>query len=186
MIILHFDFKSNEPELLRAVWDLLGSYEGWLTTAPKTADPNRLQPFHPKPILVITENSDAQEEVFFQWLPIGGRLRVFGSAHTRGLASEPRERRAHLAATLPPACGSRSQTRVLDPVLYARWFWGERRPGLGCRLQLRFGCGGSIALEGRSTSGSRFDRDGSIRRAARFLAPVKRQAGNVRHRLYLI
>src|SRR5581483_1494443 len=33
MIILHFDFKSNEPELLRAVWDLLGSYEGWLTTA---------------------------------------------------------------------------------------------------------------------------------------------------------
>src|SRR5437660_6982274 len=29
LIVLHFDFKSVQPELLRAVWKLLGEYEPW-------------------------------------------------------------------------------------------------------------------------------------------------------------
>ncbi|HXK06009.1 MAG TPA: hypothetical protein VMS37_26650 [Verrucomicrobiae bacterium] len=102
IIVLHFDFKSVQPELLQAVWDLLGEYQGWITTAEKTADPSRLSPFDPKPLLVLTEDADAQEEVFFKQVPVGGRLRVFGSAHTATLQAANRAEREHLQATLPP------------------------------------------------------------------------------------
>ena len=39
---------------MRAVWALLGEYQGWITTAPQTADPHQLAPFDPKPLLVLT------------------------------------------------------------------------------------------------------------------------------------
>ena len=35
-----------------------------------------------KPILVLTEDADQQEEVFFNQVPVGAKLRVFGSGHT--------------------------------------------------------------------------------------------------------
>ena len=35
LIVLHFDFKSTEAPLLRAVWNLLGEYQDWITTAVK-------------------------------------------------------------------------------------------------------------------------------------------------------
>src|SRR6266702_4435591 len=50
IIVLHFDFKSVQPELLRAVWDLLGDYEPWLTTAPKPADPREMAAFDRRPL----------------------------------------------------------------------------------------------------------------------------------------
>jgi hypothetical protein len=129
LIVLHFDFKSNEPQVLQAVWDLLGEYESWLTTARKTASAADLAAFDTKPILAITEDSDAQEEVFFRHLPPGARLRVFGSAHTHGLDQAPRQERerVHLAATLPPET-------LLDepPTNYRRWWnnsWWEVEEG---------------------------------------------------------
>ncbi len=83
LIVVHFDFKSVQPELLHAVWDLLGEYQGWITTAAQTADPHQLAAFEPKPLLVLTEDADAQEAVFFTQVPVGSKLRLFGSAHTR-------------------------------------------------------------------------------------------------------
>jgi hypothetical protein len=83
LIVLHFDFKDNRPELLHAVWQLLGEYEGWITTAENTADRSHPAPFDPKPILVLTEDSDEQDKVFFDEVPVGAKLRLFGSAHTR-------------------------------------------------------------------------------------------------------
>src|SRR6185312_810677 len=65
LIILHFDFKDTQPAILEAVWHLLGEYEPWLSTAIKTADPHHLSPIDRKPILVVTEDSDAQAKVFF-------------------------------------------------------------------------------------------------------------------------
>ena len=133
IIVVHFDFKSLQPELLRAVWKLLGDYEPWLTTAPKTADPRELAPFDPKPLLVLTEDADEQEEVFFRALPIGARLRVFGSAHTVGVRGNSQRETWHLAATIPP------QKLLPDPPTnYRRWWnnsWyvveegGQRRGG---------------------------------------------------------
>ncbi len=117
LIVLHFDFKDNQPAILHAVWNLLGEYESWITTAPKTADSSVLTAFDPKPILVVTEDSDAQEEVFFHQVPVGGRLRLFGSAHTNPISANTQEERNHLLATLPVE-------KLLSerPTNYRRWW----------------------------------------------------------------
>jgi hypothetical protein len=101
IIILHFDFKSLEPETLRGVWDVLGEYESWITTAPQTRDPHKLAKFDKKPLLVLTEDADIQEEIFFKQLKPGERLRLFGSARTGPVEAQTREERIHLLATLP-------------------------------------------------------------------------------------
>ena len=80
VIVLHFDFKDDEPEHFRAVWRLLGQYEGWITTARKTTNPADVSPLDVKPLLVLTEESDVQEQVFYNEVPVGGRLRLLGSA----------------------------------------------------------------------------------------------------------
>jgi hypothetical protein len=127
IIVLHFDFKSLDPELLRAVWKLLGEYESWITTAPQTSDPHQLAPFDRKPILVITEDADEQEQVFFRDLANGERLRVFGSAHTLSIRGKSREDRVHQLATLPP-----DQLLTERPSNYRRWWnnsWYEVEEG---------------------------------------------------------
>ena len=87
LITLNLDFKTEEPEHLAAVLALLNKYSDWLTTAPKTADGRRLSPLTVRPILVLTGESDAQQKVFSDDVPVGGRLLLFGAAHTH--ASEP-------------------------------------------------------------------------------------------------
>jgi hypothetical protein len=82
LITLNLDFKTEEPAHLQAVWALLSKYQDWLTTAPKTANPADVQPLTVRPILVLTGESDAQQAVFFNQVPVGGRLLVFGAAHT--------------------------------------------------------------------------------------------------------
>jgi hypothetical protein len=126
-IVLHFDVKDNRPELLHATWDLLGEYESWITTAPKSADKSRLEAFSLKPILVLTEDSDAQEKVFFDEVPVGARLRVFGSAHTNRIPGTTQAERAHNAATMEP-----KQLLSETPTNYRRWWnnsWFEVEEG---------------------------------------------------------
>ena len=142
LIILHFDFKDTQPAILEAVWHLLGDYEPWISTAIRTADPNRLSPIDRKPILVVTEDSDAQAKVFFDDVPVGGRLRLFGSAHTAdppsGISSA---QRAHWQATATPA-----QLLRTAATNYRRWWnnswWvveegGETRAGAWTRADER-------------------------------------------------
>jgi hypothetical protein len=81
LITLNLDFKTNEPEHLEAVWALLEKYQDWLTTASKTSDPSKLQPLTVRPILVLTGESDAQQTVFYDKVPVGGRLLVYGAVH---------------------------------------------------------------------------------------------------------
>ncbi len=127
LIIVHFDFKDNQAPLLHAVWDLLGEYQDWITTAAQTADPHTLAPFEKKPLLVLTEDPDAQEEVFFRQIPIGAKLRLFGSAHTAPVSGKTREEQMHLAATVAPE-------KLLNerPTNYRRWWnnsWYEVEEG---------------------------------------------------------
>jgi hypothetical protein len=127
ILILHFDFKSLDPGLLRAVWDLLGEYQSWITTAPQTADPHQLAPFDARPLLVLTEDADVQEQVFFREIPKDARLRVFGSAHTAKIAGANRAEREHAAATMPA-----DQLLTERPTNYRRWWnnpWGEVEEG---------------------------------------------------------
>lgn len=127
LIVVHFDVKDNRPELHAAVWEILGRYESWITTAPKAANPNELQPLDVKPLLVLTEDNDAQEEAFFHRVPIGGRLRLFGSAHTARIPGESKEAKAHAAATMAP-----EHLLTETPTNYRRWWnnsWWEVEEG---------------------------------------------------------
>ena len=133
LIVLHFDFKSNDEPLLREVWNLLGEYETWITTARKTANPRELAPFEPKPLLAVSEDSDVQERVFFRRVKVGDKLRVFGSARRYKNKGKTPEEREHLAATLLP-----EQLLAEAPTNYRRWWnnsWhaveegGQRRAG---------------------------------------------------------
>lgn len=58
----------------------------------KTADAGELAPFEIRPILAITEDSDAQQQVFFDEVPVGSKLRVFGSGSTRWMDFNPDSR----------------------------------------------------------------------------------------------
>ena len=127
LIIVHFDVKDTQPALLHATWDLLGEYESWITTAAVTADPHVLSPFDVRPLLVLTEDSDAQEDVFFRPLHPGDKLRLFGSAHTAPVGGATREQRAHLAATVSPEL-----LLTEKPTNYRRWWnnsWAEVEEG---------------------------------------------------------
>lgn len=117
LIVLHFDFKDVQEPLLHAVWKLLGQHREWITTAVKSADPLVVTPLDPKPILVITEDSDAQAKVFYDERPVGSRLLLFGSAHTRLPATNDRKKLEYLEATLPP------EQLLPDPATtYRRWW----------------------------------------------------------------
>jgi hypothetical protein len=127
VIVVHFDVKDNRPELHRAVWDLLGEYENWITTVEKGSDPEVLSPLDRKPLLVLTEDNDAQEQVFFKQVPVGGKLRLFGSAHTSNLPGSTNRERAHAAATFPA-----DVLLVEKPTNYRRWWnnsWWEVEEG---------------------------------------------------------
>ncbi|HSU33240.1 MAG TPA: hypothetical protein VLJ11_18585 [Bryobacteraceae bacterium] len=127
LIVLHFDFKDNQPALLHAVWDLLADYQSWMVTAPKRSDPHDLAPMTRKPLLVLTEDSDAQEEVFFHQVPVGSNLRLFGSAHTNLPKGKSKEELVHLQATLPA-----DQLLTEAPTDYRRWWnnsWYEVEEG---------------------------------------------------------
>ena len=79
VLVLNLDFKTDEPAHHRAVWQLLGEYENWLTTAPRTVSPAKLAPLGVKPILVLTGMSNEQEKTFHDAVRVGQRLRVFGA-----------------------------------------------------------------------------------------------------------
>jgi hypothetical protein len=86
-----------------------------------------LQPFDVKPLLVLTEDNDAQERVFFHDVPASGRLRLFGSAHTTRAEAKTPEERDHLATTLPP-----EKLLTTAPTNYRRWWnnsWHEVEEG---------------------------------------------------------
>lgn len=127
LIVVHFDIKDNRTELHHAVWQLLGAYESWITTALKSADDHELSRLDMRPLLVLTEDNDAQEEVFFNQVPLGSRLRLFGSAHTTTLPGASDRERAHAAATLSPEA-----LLAEKPTDYRRWWnssWQEVEEG---------------------------------------------------------
>ena len=117
LIVMHYDFKDNQAPLLHAVWGLMGEYQGWISTAVKTADPHVLTPIEPKPLLILTEEPDAQEEIFYRELPVGTRLRVFGSAPTNEVAAASDAERDRLLVTLPP-----EKLLSTSPTNYRRWW----------------------------------------------------------------
>jgi len=82
LITLNLDFKSDEAAHHAALWKLLGDYESWLCTAQRTSDPSQVTPLHAGPLLVLTGEANSQQRDFYDVVPVGGRLRVFGAVPT--------------------------------------------------------------------------------------------------------
>jgi hypothetical protein len=102
VMVLHLDFKTNEPAHHQAIWDLLGRHEAWLTTAERAADPARVTPFTTGPLLVITEAGPNQVDTFYTRVPAGSRLRLFGTVPPPQFKGNTPEERAAAAAAAPP------------------------------------------------------------------------------------
>ena len=118
LIVLHFDFKDNQTALLEAVWNVLGQHEDWLSTAAKTSDPAKLSPIDRRPILVVTEEADEQQKVFYDALPVGARLRLFGSAHSHAAPGNmTKDQLMHWAVTVSP-----EELLKEKPTNYRRWW----------------------------------------------------------------
>jgi hypothetical protein len=97
LVTLNLDFKTNQPELHEAVWQLLGERVAWLTTAPRLADESTVGPLAVGPLLVLTGEADSQATRFHDRVPVGERLRLFGAVHT----AEPETGRASEAPAAP-------------------------------------------------------------------------------------
>ena len=119
LIVLHFDFKDNSPENLRAVWKVLARHERWITTGKKTAQDSEISPLDVRPILALTEDNETQEQVFYREVPIGAKLRLFGSARVDEsfLAGLDKEQRKTALATVAP-----ERLVSAKPTNYRRWW----------------------------------------------------------------
>lgn len=118
LIVLHFDFKDNRPAILEAVWNLLDQYRPWLSTAVKTADPAVLSPIERRPILVVTEDNDTQQQIFYDRLHVGDRLLLFGSAHT----AEPPAGLSQADAEQWEVTASPATLLASRPTTWRRWW----------------------------------------------------------------
>jgi hypothetical protein len=117
VVILHLDFKTNEPEHHEAVWRLLGTYEAWLTTAVRTVDPSVTSPLDAGPLLVLTEQGEGQELRFHARVAAGERLRLFGTVPGPALPDGD-DRRARHAALV----GTAADTLIPSgATAYRRW-----------------------------------------------------------------
>ncbi|MBP6773708.1 MAG: hypothetical protein KA154_11975 [Gemmatimonadaceae bacterium] len=79
LIVLNLDFKDNVPAHLDHVWRVIGRYDAWLTTAPRTNTPDRAEALTVGPLLVLSGSDSAQRRRFHDEIPVGDRLRIFGA-----------------------------------------------------------------------------------------------------------
>src|SRR5215469_18588271 len=82
LITLYLDIKNDPVEHLEAISKVLDEYDGWLTKAVKTTDITKQSPLQLKPMIVILEDkqNDIKQAFFYDRVPVGGKLRAFGSA----------------------------------------------------------------------------------------------------------
>ncbi len=126
VIVLNLDFKTNERAHHEAVWALLGKYERWLTTAPRTSTPGTSAELTIGPLLVLAGEDSTQRMDFHDRVPVGERLRVFGAVPVPAQTGATREARA---AALVGASPSVLIGRAGN---YARWVnfpWGVVEAG---------------------------------------------------------
>jgi hypothetical protein len=65
IITLNLDVKTEEPEHLRAILQMLKEHEGWITTATRTVNLRVRSTLQVRPILVLTGQSDEQQRIFY-------------------------------------------------------------------------------------------------------------------------
>ncbi len=116
LIVLNLDFKTNEFAHHDAVWTLLGKYEKWLTTAPRTLTPNTPAALSVGPLLVFAGADSGQRARFHDLVPVGERLRAFGAIPVPAPRGSTREARAFAQVHTPAAALVKPRASN-----YARW-----------------------------------------------------------------
>lgn len=116
LIVLNLDLKQNDAPLLDAVYALLGKYEAWLTTAPRTSTPDVAAPLSVGPLLVLSGSSKAQRTRFHDVVPVGQRLRAFGAIPSAAAPGADADERAANLRRMPAP-------QIIAPKAsnYARW-----------------------------------------------------------------
>ena len=122
LVTLYLDIKNDPIEHLQAISKLLDKYDAWLTTALKTEDITKQSPLELKPMMVLVEDkqNDIKQQFFYDSVPVGGKLRVFGSV-TKPAANPqhlPKQEAIDLLSTVKPP---EITTDKADN--YRRW-WG--------------------------------------------------------------
>src|SRR5215471_16433883 len=124
LITLYLDIKNDPPEHLRAINKLLDKYDAWLTKAEKTADITKQTPLELKPMMVIVEDKqgDIKQQFFYDKVPVGGKIRVFGSAEKfdENPQKLPRDRKQEAVAMLSSRDAEQLVSKKADN--YRRWF----------------------------------------------------------------
>lgn len=124
LITLYLDIKNDPPEHLEVVSKMLDKYNSWLTTAEKTSDITRQSPLDLKPMMILVEDKqdDIKQQFFYDRVPVGGRIRVFGSAtkFDENPNKLPREKKEEAVAGLVTYDPEQLVPHKADN--YHRWF----------------------------------------------------------------
>lgn len=73
------DIRGTNPKMHESVWTLTGEYEDWLCTAVKGPSPDPIAPLEVKPIVILAGSGPLEIKHFYDVVPVGGKLRIFGS-----------------------------------------------------------------------------------------------------------
>ena len=124
LITLYLDIKNDPVEHLEAISKLLDKYDSWLTTAVKTSEITKQSPLDLKPMIVLVEDKqgDIKQEFFYDRVPVGGKIRVFGSAEKfdENPKKLPRSQKAEAVGILSSLDPEKLIAKRADN--YRRWF----------------------------------------------------------------
>lgn len=73
------DIRGEDEKMHPAVWALTGEYESWLCTAVKGPESDPVAAIDVKPVLVLSGGGPREVAHFYDSVPVGGKLRIFGS-----------------------------------------------------------------------------------------------------------
>jgi len=124
LIILYLDIKNGTPEHLQSILKTLEKYDSWITTAVKNDDINKQSPLDLKPLMILVEDkqNDIKQKYFYDDVPVGGKIKIFGSAtkFNENPNNFPKEKKKETLALLPGADIKLLVTAKADN--YHRWF----------------------------------------------------------------
>jgi hypothetical protein len=123
LVTLYLDIKNDPPEHLEAISKVLDTYNAWLTTAVKTADITKQSPLDVKPMMVLVEDKqdDIKQQFFYDKVPVGGKIRVFGTAtkFDENPGKLPRDRKEEAIALMAGRDPEQLVSKKADN--YRRW-----------------------------------------------------------------
>jgi hypothetical protein len=125
VVTLYLDIKNDPIEHLEAISKTLDQYDAWITTAVKPADDAKQTPLDVKPLMILVEDKqkDIKQDFFYGRVPVGGKIRVFGSVTKSGPTPDMKLSKSEAVdymATLSPEKVITEKANT-----YRRWFGGD-------------------------------------------------------------